>query len=86
MWYLAVFFSALLEDSIPVFAPPAWMVLTFLLVQFDLSPWIVVPVGVAGCTAGRLFLSWYMLKVGRSFSPGNTRWIILKRFSRACSR
>jgi hypothetical protein len=39
MWiYLAVFFSALAVDLIPLFAPPAWTVSVLLLVKFHLNP------------------------------------------------
>jgi hypothetical protein len=61
MWYLVVFLACLAVDSIPVFAPPAWMVMVFLLVKFDLVPWLVIPIGVAGCTLGRLLLSIYIV-------------------------
>jgi hypothetical protein len=39
MWpYLVVFVAALAVDTIPVFAPPAWILLVILLVKFHLNP------------------------------------------------
>ncbi|PYJ07821.1 MAG: hypothetical protein DMF06_14545 [Verrucomicrobia bacterium] len=58
MWaYLLVFLAALAVDTIPVFAPPAWILLVFLLVKFHLNPWAVVVVGVTGSTIGRYLLT-----------------------------
>jgi hypothetical protein len=37
--YLLVFLAALAVDTIPVFAPPAWIVLVFLVIKFQLNPW-----------------------------------------------
>jgi membrane protein DedA with SNARE-associated domain len=64
MWaYLGVFLGALGVDLIPIFAPPAWTVMVFLLVKFDLNPWIVLVVGVLGSTIGRYIFSLYIPKV-----------------------
>ena len=64
MWmYLLVFLAALLVDTIPVFAPPAWTVLVLLLLAFHLNPWLVVIIGVTGSTLGRYILSLYIPKV-----------------------
>jgi membrane protein YqaA with SNARE-associated domain len=67
MWpYLFVFLAALAVDTIPVFAPPAWIVLVILLVKFHLNPWIVVVVGVTGSTIGRYILTRYIPKLSSS--------------------
>src|SRR4051812_2813981 len=64
MWtYLLVFLAALVVDTIPVFAPPAWTVLVLLLLVFHLNPWLVVIIGVTGSTLGRYLLSLYIPKV-----------------------
>jgi membrane protein YqaA with SNARE-associated domain len=64
MWmYLLVFAAALAVDTIPIFAPPAWTVLVFLLLFFHLNPWIVVIIGVTGSTIGRYILSIYIQKI-----------------------
>jgi membrane protein YqaA with SNARE-associated domain len=50
-------------DLIPVFAPPAWTLMMFLLVKFDLNPWIVLFTGVTGSALGRYIFSLYIPKV-----------------------
>jgi membrane protein YqaA with SNARE-associated domain len=66
MWpYAAVFLAALLVDSIPVFAPPAWTLIVVLVVKFKLDPWLAAAVGAFASTLGRYFLSAYMPKVSR---------------------
>jgi|SRR5438067_2812557 len=67
MWpYLLVFLAALAVDTIPVFAPPAWIVLVALLVKFHLNPWLTVAIGVAGSTIGRYILTRYIPRVSSS--------------------
>ena len=63
MWYLVVFLSSLVVDLIPVFAPPAWMLMVFFLVKFHLNPWAVVVCGVVGSTIGRYIFSLYVPKI-----------------------
>ena len=64
MWaYLLVFFAALVVDTIPVFAPPAWILLVFLLVKFKLNPWLTVVIGVTGSTIGRYLLTRYVPRI-----------------------
>jgi membrane protein YqaA with SNARE-associated domain len=64
MWpYLLVFFAALAVDTIPIFAPPAWIVLVVLLVKFQLNPWLTVAIGVTGSTIGRYILTRYIPKI-----------------------
>jgi len=64
MWpYLLVFFAALAVDTIPVFAPPAWILLVVILVKFKLNPWLTVPIGVTGSTIGRYILTRYIPKI-----------------------
>ena len=64
MWmYLLVFLAALIVDTIPVFAPPAWTVLVLLLLTFHLNPWLVVIIVVTGSTLGRYILSLYIPKI-----------------------
>ena len=80
MWpYLLVFIAALAVDTIPVFAPPAWILLVVLLVKFDLNPWLTVAVGVTGSTIGRYLLTRYIPKVSSSIvnrrEDANLRYI-----------
>jgi membrane protein YqaA with SNARE-associated domain len=64
MWmYPLVFLAALGVDLIPVFAPPAWTLMMFLLVKFDLNPWIVLSAGVTGSALGQYIFSLYIPKV-----------------------
>ena len=64
MWgYPLVFLAALAVDTIPVFAPPAWILLVVLLVKFKLNPWITVIIGVTGSTIGRYILTRYIPKI-----------------------
>ena len=65
MPYLLVFLSAVVVDSIPVFAPPAWPILAFLLVYFDLNPVAVILLGVTGTSIGRLILCAYIPAICR---------------------
>jgi membrane protein YqaA with SNARE-associated domain len=64
MWvYPVVFLAAMAVDLIPVFAPPAWTVIVFLLIKFDLNPWVALIMGVCGSTLGRYLFSLYIPKV-----------------------
>src|SRR3954468_4705406 len=63
MTYLLVFVSALIVDLIPIMAPPAWTVMVFLLIKFNLNPWLVLLAGVPGSTVGRFLYSHYLVKV-----------------------
>ena len=64
MWaYVLVFFAALAVDTIPVFAPPAWILLIVLLVKFKLNPWLTVIIGVTGSTIGRYLLTRYIPRI-----------------------
>jgi membrane protein DedA with SNARE-associated domain len=67
MMYLAVFVSAVLIDLFPLITPPAWTAMVFLMVNYDLNPWIVTVVGVAGSTIGRYFFSLYVTKLSEKF-------------------
>src|SRR5258705_6479514 len=67
MMYLAVFLAALAVDLIPIMAPPAWTVMVFLLVKFDLNPWLVLLAGVPGSTLGRYIYSLYVVKFSDKF-------------------
>ncbi len=64
MWpYLLVFLAALAVDTIPIFAPPAWILLVVLVVKFHLNPWLAVVIGVIGSTIGRYILTRYIPKI-----------------------
>lgn len=61
--YALAFLAALLVDSIPVFAPPAWTILTVLIVKYRLNPWAVVALGAVGSTIGRSLLMLYIPRI-----------------------
>jgi membrane protein YqaA with SNARE-associated domain len=80
MWvYLLVFIAALAVDTIPIFAPPAWILLVILLVKFHLNPWLTVAIGVTGSTIGRYILTRYIPRVSSSLvnrrEDANLRYI-----------
>ncbi len=62
MIYLGVFLASLGIDLIPIFSPPVWTMMVFMLVKFDLNPWLVLAVGVPGSVLGRYGLSLYSRK------------------------
>jgi membrane protein YqaA with SNARE-associated domain len=47
--------------------------MVFLMVKFDLNPWIVVLVGVAGSTVGRYLFSLYVTKLSDKFIKARKR-------------
>lgn len=58
--YLVVFFAAVAIDLIPIAGPPVWTLMVFMLVKFDLNPWLVLAAGVPGSVLGRYVLSLYI--------------------------
>lgn len=63
--YLLVFLGSLAVDLIPFFGPPAWILMAFLMVKFNLNPWATLAVGVPASTLGRYILSLYIPKLSR---------------------
>src|SRR5688572_3374997 len=71
MWwhYLLVFLSAVLVDIIPFPLTPAFAVMLFFYVVYDLNLWLVIIAGVAGSIVGRTILAYYIPQVsGKIFS------------------
>lgn len=67
MWpYVLVFLATLAVDTVPIFAPPAWILLVIFTVTFKLNPWLVLVVGVTGSTIGRYILTRYIPRVSSS--------------------
>jgi membrane protein YqaA with SNARE-associated domain len=62
MWfnYFLVFLGAMLVDLFPVPLPPAFTVMIFLQIKFDLNIWLVIIIGVAGSILGRYLLTLYI--------------------------
>jgi membrane protein YqaA with SNARE-associated domain len=60
--YLLVFFGSLGVDLIPIMAPPAWTVMAFCIVKYQLNPWVALAVGVPASALGRYLFSLYIPK------------------------
>src|SRR4029434_4027164 len=68
--YLAAFVSALLVDTVPVFAPPAWTILAFIIVKWKPNPWGLIAAGTIGSVIGRYILTLYMPRISaKIFRP-----------------
>lgn len=66
MWpYIFVFLASFVVDVIPVVAPPAWSVMVFLQIKYDLNIWGVLLLGVTGSTLGRYVLALFMPSLAR---------------------
>jgi membrane protein DedA with SNARE-associated domain len=59
--YLLVFIGSLAVDCIPVFAPPAWMLMLYLMMKFQLQAPLVAVVGALGSVAGRMIYMTYIV-------------------------
>ena len=61
MWwqYLLVFLGALLFDIVPFPFAPAFTIMVFLQILFDLNIWAVIVIGVVGSVLGRSILLLY---------------------------
>lgn len=61
MWwhYILVFLGALLFDIVPFPFPPAFTIMMFFQIIFDLNVWWVILIGVAGSVVGRYILLLY---------------------------
>ena len=58
--YLLVFLGAMLTDIVPIPLPPAFTVMIFLQIKFDLNVWWVIGIGVIGSVLGRYILASYI--------------------------
>ena len=69
LWqYILVFIGALLFDIVPFPFLPAFTIMTFFQIKFQLNTWLVVIIGVAGSVLGRYILTLYIpLIAGRFF-------------------
>ena len=59
-YYLFVFIAAVLVDLLPFAGPPAWTVMVFFQMRYDLNIWGVLITCVIGSTIGRYCLSLYI--------------------------
>jgi membrane protein YqaA with SNARE-associated domain len=72
MWwqYLLVFIGAFLFDVVPFPSPPAFTIMVFLQIMYDLNIWFVIFTGVIGSILGRYVLTLYIPKIaGKLFNP-----------------
>ncbi len=72
MWwqYLLVFIGAFLFDVVPFPSPPAFTIMFFLQIIYDLNIWVVILTGVIGSILGRYVLTLYIPKIaGKLFNP-----------------
>jgi len=62
MWwqYLLVFIGSFLFDVVPFPFPPAFTIMVFFQIRFDLNIWWVIVIGVAGSILGRYILTLYI--------------------------
>jgi membrane protein YqaA with SNARE-associated domain len=66
--YLLVFIGSFLFDVVPIPFPPAFTIMVFLQIMFDLNIWWVIVIGVAGSILGRYILTLYIpLLAGKIF-------------------
>lgn len=59
--FVFIFFGSLLFDCIPIFAPPAWMLMLYFMIKFNLNPFYVALVGTAGTVCGRIIFVTYII-------------------------
>ena len=59
-YYVFVFIASFLVDSVPFIGPPAWTVMVFFQMRYNLDIWWVLVVGVIGSAIGRLVYSKYI--------------------------
>ena len=68
--YIIIFLGTILADIIPFLGPPAWTIMVFFQIKYQLNIWPVLFCGVAGSTIGRYIFSYYFAKFAeRYFKP-----------------
>ncbi len=69
MWwqYLLVFLGALLFDIVPFPFAPAFTIMVFFQIIFDLNVWLVIVVGVIGSVLGRYILLLYTPLISKKY-------------------
>ena len=66
-FYFFVFLASLLVDIIPLIGPPAWLVMVFFQIRYDLDIWLVLITGVTGSAIGRYLYSAYVYYFANRF-------------------
>lgn len=68
--YILVFLGAFFFDVVPFPFPPAFTIMVFLQIHYDLNLWLVIFVGVTGSIFGRYVLTLYIPHIaGNLFKP-----------------
>lgn len=65
--YFLVFLASFLVDVIPFIGPPAWTVMVFFQIRFQLNIWMVLFCGVTGSAIGRYYYSVYVKWLSNRF-------------------
>jgi hypothetical protein len=65
--YFLVFLASFLVDVIPFIGPPAWTVMVFFQIRFQLNIWMVLFFGVTGSAIGRYCYSVYVKWLSNRF-------------------
>jgi membrane protein YqaA with SNARE-associated domain len=65
--YFFVFIGSLIVDVVPFIGPPAWTVMVFFRLRFQLNIWLVLIVGVSGSAIGRYLYSNYIHRLSNRF-------------------
>ena len=66
-FYILVFAGSFLVDVIPFIGPPAWTVMVFLQLKYDLNIWTVLVFGVVGSALGRYMYSIYIKRFSTKY-------------------
>jgi membrane protein YqaA with SNARE-associated domain len=67
IFYIFVFAGSFLVDIIPFVGPPAWTVMVFLQLKYNLNIWTVLLIGVAGSALGRYVYSVYIKRLSDKY-------------------
>ncbi len=69
MAYLALAGIVFGVNLLPAFGPPTWSLLVYARLRWHLEPAVLVVLGAAAATSGRLVLAWATRRVRTRFSP-----------------
>src|ERR1700761_3872791 len=67
MIYILVFLASVVVDIVPFIGPPAWIVMVFFQIRYDLNIWMVLVTGVIGSAMGRYLYSKYIYLLSKRF-------------------
>ncbi|WP_107685689.1 hypothetical protein [Niastella koreensis] len=67
MLYILVLLASVVVDIVPFIGPPAWIVMVFFQIRYDLNIWMVLVTGVVGSGMGRYLYSKYIYLLSKRF-------------------